>query len=164
MFTWICHIIDALYSIPFSLYYDFVVEERHGFNKKTMGLFWSDWIKTQGLVVVIGGPFFAIFLKLLSYENFVVYVQIFVLIFSFAMMQLYPTLIWPCFNKFEDVKKKGLIAEIEKLCESVSYPLTALYQIDGSKRSGHSNAMLYGFCNSKRIVLYDTIIDQLSNT
>jgi len=163
IFIYLNSLIDLAVGIPFSLYFDFVLEEKFGFNKKTIRLFIMDQLKTQALTVCILGPFMAIFLTLLTYENFVLYVNVFIFVFTFVMMQIYPTLIWPLFNEFSDVTKEGLKDDIQKLCDSVSYPLTGLYEIDGSKRSGHSNAMLYGFCNNKRIVLFDTITKQLNN-
>jgi len=74
------------------------------------------------------------------------------------MMWVMPNIIMPMFNKYEELKDKVLHKRIEKLCEALSYPMYALFQVDGSKRSSHSNAYLFGFWKYKRIVLYDTLL------
>jgi STE24 endopeptidase len=56
-----------------------------------------------------------------------------------------------------------LKTKIEALAKQCSFPLTKLYVIDGSRRSNHSNAYFYGFFKSKRIVLFDTLLDQVKN-
>merc|ERR1719274_442726 len=77
-----------------------------------------------------------------------------------AMMWVYPNVIQPIFNKFETLKDEDLRKKIEDLAATVNFPLTKLFQIDGSKRSGHSNAYFFGFWKYKRIVLYDTLLGQ----
>src|SRR4051794_24160605 len=76
------------------------------------------------------------------------------------MISIYPTLIQPLFNKVEPLPEGELRSRIEELASRIKFPLTKLYVIDGSRRSGHSNAYFYGFFRNKRIVLYDTLIDQ----
>lgn len=73
---------------------------------------------------------------------------------------MYPVLIQPCFNTVAELPAGDVRSAVERLAASVSYPLKKLYSVDGSKRSTHSNAYLYGFCGSKRIVLYDTLLAQ----
>lgn len=66
----------------------------------------------------------------------------------------------PLFNKYEDLKDGPLKTKIEDLAKSLKFPLTKIYVCDASKRSSHSNAFFYGFCGNKRIVLFDTLIEQ----
>ncbi|CAG8467340.1 7725_t:CDS:2 [Acaulospora colombiana] len=82
------------------------------------------------------------------------------MIFNFILLTIYPTLIQPLFNKVEPLPDGELREHIEKLASRINFPLKKLYKIDGSKRSGHSNAYFYGFFKNKRIVLYDTLIEQ----
>eukprot|EP00897_Mesotaenium_endlicherianum_P000131 jgi/Mesen1/10118/ME000075S09626 len=104
---------------------------------------------TLSLVKVqYGGPYLALYLWL------------FLLAMSLVFMALYPVVIAPLFNKFTPLKEGSLRTEIEALAQSLSFPLKKLYVVDGSTRSSHSNAYMYGFYNSKRIVLYDTLIQQ----
>lgn len=74
------------------------------------------------------------------------------------LMTLYPLIIAPLFDKYTPLVDGPLKARIEKLASRISFPLTKLYVVEGSKRSAHSNAYLYGLFNNKRIVLYDTLI------
>lgn len=73
-------------------------------------------------------------------------------------MTIYPLVIAPLFDKYTPLQDGPLKARIEALAASISFPLKKLYVVEGSKRSAHSNAYLYGFFNNKRIVHYDTLI------
>lgn len=74
-------------------------------------------------------------------------------------MFLYPNVIMPLFNKFEELEAGELKQKIEELANRVKYPLKRIYVVDASKRSSHSNAYLYGFGANKRIVLFDTLLN-----
>merc|ERR1712226_1335477 len=76
-------------------------------------------------------------------------------------MTIVPTVIVPLFNKYEPLQDGSLKTSICKLAEQIKYPLTKLFVMDGSKRSSHSNAFMFGFGNNKRIVLFDTLIEQV---
>jgi len=147
----------------FGLYKDFVIEERHGFNKKTIRLFVMDLLKVQLLIVAIGAPVGYAFLKLLEFERVLLYSSIFYVCLSFLLISLFPHVIWPLFNTFTKIEKEGVVESIEGLCKEVKYPLKKLYQMDGSKRSGHANAMLFGLWKNKQIVMYDTILESMDN-
>ncbi|CAG8570565.1 15795_t:CDS:2 [Racocetra fulgida] len=82
------------------------------------------------------------------------------IIFNLVLLTIYPTLIQPLFNKVEPLEEGELRKRIEELASRIGFPLKKLYKIDGSKRSSHSNAYFYGFFKNKRIVLYDTLIEQ----
>ena len=152
-------------DIPFSLYYSFIIEERHGFNKKTLRLFFKDMI-LESLIYAVIVPV-VLFGYLYIVENggdyFFIYVEIFLISFIFIMMWIYPNFIAPLFNKFEDIEKNhaDLKNAIDELAASIHFPLKKVYVMDGSTRSAHSNAYFYGFGNNKRIVLFDTLIKQL---
>ena len=90
------------------------------------------------------------------------YLWAFVICLQLLAMAIYPTLIAPLFNKYEPLEQGTLRSGIEDLAGSLSFPLKKLFVVDGSKRSGHSNAYMYGFGKNKRIVLYDTLIKQCS--
>lgn len=149
-------------SLPFSLYSTFVIEEKHGFNKQTLALFVTDQIKGLALGAAFGLPLTALFIFIIKWggDYFYIYVWLFMFSVQMLLVTIYPVWIQPCFNKVEPLPDGDLKSAIEKLAEQVDYPLKKLYQIDGSKRSGHSNAYMYGFCKNKRIVLFDTLIEQ----
>lgn len=156
---------DTLVGIPFGLYSTFVVEARHGFNKQTLGLFFMDKIKSFMLFVVIGFPVTAALIYVIRWggEYFYMYVWAFLFVFSVVMMTLYPVLIMPLFNKFTPLEEGELRTRIEALAASLNFPLTKLFVTDGSKRSSHSNAYFFGLFKSKRIVLFDTLLEQATH-
>lgn len=138
---------DTLVNLPFSLYSTFVVEERHGFNKTTLSLFFRD--KALGLLLtfVIGAPILSVVIWLVRWggQYFYFYVWGFLFVVSLILMTVYPTLIAPLFNKYDKLESGPVYSAIEELAKKVSFPLTQIYVVDGSKRSAHSNAYFYGF-------------------
>ncbi|PHT40831.1 hypothetical protein CQW23_19685 [Capsicum baccatum] len=152
-------------DLPFSLYSTFVIEARHGFNKQTMWLFFRDMIKGIALSIVIGPPIVAAIIVIVQKGGpyLAIYLWGFMLILSLVMMTIYPVLIAPLFNKFTQLPQGELRLKIENLASSLKFPLKKLFVVDGSTRSSHSNAYMYGFFKNKRIVLYDTLIQQCKN-
>ncbi|KAI3653367.1 hypothetical protein MP228_001314 [Amoeboaphelidium protococcarum] len=166
--VWILLIVgmQTVIKLPFGIYREFVLEERHGFNKQTLGLFISDFIK--GLLISV--PLISAVLGAILWvinktgERFYVYVWLFLVVFQLVMIFVYPTFIQPLFNKVEPLEESELKTQIEEMASQEKFPLKKLFVIDGSKRSNHSNAYLYGFGDNKRIVLFDTLIKQLNNS
>lgn len=164
VFTVIQALVSGVLDIPWSLYYDFVLEAKWGFNKKTFGLFCSDFVKDQLINMVLTVPLMWVVLVLIDWAGplWYIFVWAFVSAFILVMMWIYPNFIQPCYNKVEELEAGEVRTAIEELASSLDFPLKGLYQIDGSKRSGHSNAYMYGFCSNKRIVLFDTILKQMN--
>ncbi|HIP07881.1 MAG TPA: M48 family peptidase [Mariprofundaceae bacterium] len=156
--------LGSLLDLPFSIYNTFVVEEKFGFNKMTAKLFITDMVKGAALMTVIAAPLIWVILWLMASAGnlwwlwaWAVWVG-----FSLLMMWAYPTFIAPLFNKFEPMKDESLKEAIESLLKRCGFESNGLYQMDGSKRSSHGNAYFTGFGKTKRIVFYDTLLDQLS--
>lgn len=124
--------------------------------------FFTDIIKNQVLIVVLGGPVLAGFLKIVQSfgTNFFYYLWVFVLFVQAFMITVYPLVILPMFNKLTPLEPGQLKTEVEALATRLQFPLKHLYVIDGSKRSAHSNAYFYGLPWSKHIVIYDTLIEK----
>ncbi|KAK3009395.1 hypothetical protein RJ639_014658 [Escallonia herrerae] len=152
-------------DLPFSLYSTFVIEARHGFNKQTVWLFFRDMIKGIVLALLIGPPIVAAIVVIVQKGGpyLAIYLWVFMLVLSLVMMTVYPILIAPLFNKFTPLPDGELRVKIENLAASLKFPLKKLFVVDGSTRSSHSNAYMYGFFKNKRIVLYDTLIQQCKN-
>ncbi|KAK4751653.1 hypothetical protein SAY87_020451 [Trapa incisa] len=152
-------------DLPFSLYSTFVIEARHGFNKQTVWLFFRDMFKGIFLSAIIGPPIVASIIIIVHKGGpyLAIYLWAFTFVLSLVMMTLYPTLIAPLFNKFTALPEGELREKIESLAASLKFPLKKLFVVDGSTRSSHSNAYMYGFFKNKRIVLYDTLIQQCKN-
>lgn len=155
-------IFETLMAIPMQIYGAFVIEEKHGFNKQTMKIFFMDIVKSMVLTFLLGSPILALFLRIVRWggDMFYIYVSVFLFVVQLIMVAIYPTLIQPCFNKVKPLEESELKTKIEELADSVSFPLKSIYEMDGSTRSSHSNAYQYGFCSSKHIVLFDTLIQQ----
>jgi STE24 endopeptidase len=153
---------SSLIGLPFSLYRVFVIEERHGFNKQTLRLFFVDMLKGWFLMIIIGAPLLCLLLWLIQWggQYFYIYVWIFLLMVQLVAITIYPIMIQPWFNKLTPLSEGSLRDKIEELAKRLSFPLKKLFVIDGSKRSSHSNAYFYGFFKNKRIVLFDTLIAQ----
>jgi len=93
-------------------------------------------------------------------ETFYLYLWAFVQVLVFVFMWIWPTFIAPLFNKYEPLKDEELKGKIDALAAELDFPLKKLFEVDGSKRSSHSNAYFFGFWKNKRIVLYDTLLKQ----
>ncbi|CAH2069234.1 unnamed protein product [Thlaspi arvense] len=152
-------------DLPFSLYSTFVIESRHGFNKQTIWMFIRDMIKGMILSVILAPPIVTAIIVIVQKGGpyLAIYLWAFMFILSLVMMTIYPVLIAPLFNKFTPLPDGDLRGKIEKLASSLKFPLKKLFVVDGSTRSSHSNAYMYGFFKNKRIVLYDTLIQQCKN-
>ena len=140
LFLGIVTIIGTITSLPFELYSTFEIEKKHGFNKQTLGLFFTDKLKGLVLTCCFGGPFVALLLKIIfaGGEKFYLYVWAFTFVFSVIMMTLVPVVIMPLFNKYEKLPDGPLKDSIYELAGKLSFPLTKLFVMDGSKRSSHS--------------------------
>ncbi|KAG8761085.1 hypothetical protein FRC14_007866 [Serendipita sp. 396] len=160
VFSMVFALVSSLSGLPLSIYSTFVLEERHGFNKTTPGLFVADMFKGWALGFALGAPFLWAFLKIFTWagEHFVPWLIGFILGFQILMVFLYPLVIQPLFNKLTPLPAGELRERIEALATHLKFPLKHLYEIDGSKRSSHSNAYFFGLPWSKHIVVYDTLI------
>ncbi|KAI4521298.1 hypothetical protein K523DRAFT_357144 [Schizophyllum commune Tattone D] len=161
-FVFILAFLSSLPTIPIQWYQTFVLEERHGFNKTTPSLFLMDQIKTYAISVVLGAPFLGSFLWIFKWagDRFVPWLMGFMITFQMSMIVIYPTLIQPLFNKLSPLPQGDLRTRTEKLATRLNFPLKHLYEIDGSKRSSHSNAYFFGLPWAKHIVIFDTLMQQ----
>jgi len=150
-------------ALPLEYYATFNLEERFGFNKSTLGLWIMD--KVKGLIIgaLIVVPLIALVIKLVDWLGGIWWLVGFVVVFGFqlVMMVLYPKLILPLFNKLKPLEDGELKDELMDLADRSGFKAKTIEVIDGSKRSGHSNAYFTGFGKFRRIVLYDTLIEQL---
>jgi len=161
-FFFLFGLIDTIIELPLSYYHHFVMEEKFGFNKMTIGLWLMDKVKGQLLTIAIGTPLGAGILKIIrdSGPNFFYYLWLFVLTFSLVAVTVYPIVIVPLFNKLTPLEPGKLKDSIDALAKKLKFPLGELSVIDGSKRSSHSNAYFTGLPWKKKIVIYDTLLEQ----
>lgn len=157
-------LISGVLDLPFSYYRQFVLEERFGFNKMTIGLWLGDMLKNGLLGVVIGLPLIWVVLTLMDKSGplWWFYAWLVWTGFQLLMMVLYPTVFAPMFNKFTPLEDDSLKSRIEGLMQRVGFASKGLFVMDGSKRSAHGNAYFSGFGANKRIVFFDTLLARLA--
>ena len=151
-------------SLPTDLYSTFNLEARFGFNKITWQLYLADKLKGLLLGVLIGAPFLFVVFWLMEAAGSYWWIWAFFFIsgFQLLMVIVYPTLIAPLFNKFEPLPESELRNRILRLAEEVGFKTSGIFSMDGSKRSAHSNAYFTGIGKAKRIILFDTLIEQMT--
>lgn len=164
LFLVLVSIPGAILSVPFALYSEFGIEKHFGFSKMTIGMWIMDSIKSLALSLVISLPLLGIMIALFKYASdwWWILLGCVYVAFSLAISVIYPLFIAPIFNKFTPLEEGELKTRLEKLLEKCGFKASGLFVMDASKRSGHSNAYFTGFGKSKRVVLYDTLIEQLS--
>ena len=154
---------DILHT-PFSIYDTFVIEEKFGFNKTTFKTFIFDKIKGLLLSIIIGGvlAYVILWFYYKTTDMFWIYAWALTSGFMVFMAMFYSNLIVPLFNKQEPLEEGELKEAISQFASKVGFKLDNVYRIDGSKRSTKANAYFTGLGSKKRIVLYDTLIKELS--
>lgn len=159
-------LVSGLIDIPLSLYSQFVIEEKFGFNRMTLKLFVIDLLKQAALGLAIGTPVLLAVLWLMAQMGTLwwFYVWLFWCGFNLLMLFIFPTWIAPLFNKFTPLDDAPLKARIEALLTRCGFATSGLFVMDGSKRSNHGNAYFTGFGKTKRIVFFDTLLGRLQAT
>ncbi|MDG1105612.1 MAG: M48 family metallopeptidase [Cyclobacteriaceae bacterium] len=160
IFFGVLFVISDVMGIPFSLYQNFVIEARFGFNKMTFKTFFADKAKEYLLAVLLGGGLLIVFVLMVEVigADFWWYFWIIITIFLLVLNMLYTSLLLPLFNKLVPLEEGELKKSIADFAEKVSFPLTQVFVIDGSKRSSKGNAFFSGLGRKKKVVLYDTLI------
>lgn len=153
-----------LLSLPFSIYSTFVIEERFGFNETTPAVFALDLVKGTALSAAIGGPLLAALLWFFTSTGPYawVYAWIVVTIVMLLLQFLAPRYLMPLFNDFDPLEEGELRERILSYADRVDFPVGEVYVMDGSRRSNKANAFFTGFGSNRRIVLFDTLVDELS--
>jgi len=162
LFFGIIFIIQDIISLPFSIYSTFVIEEKFEFNRTTPKIFVIDKLKGYALTVILGSA--VIVPILFFFERFgprgwwIAWGL--VTLFMIAVQPLFVHVIAPLFNKFTPLEEGELRLAIEEYSEKVKFPIGRIDVMDGSKRSGHSNAYFSGLGKSRRIALFDTLLEK----
>jgi len=156
-------VLQALIGLPLGLYRTFGIEQRFGFNRMTFRLFVVDLLKGLALAALLGLPLLIAVLWLMGAAGryWWLWVWAVLVAFSLFMQLIIPTFIMPLFNKFSPLEDAALKDRVEALLARCGFRSRGLYVMDGSKRSAHGNAFFAGFGASKRIVLFDTLVERL---
>ncbi len=155
---------SSVLDMPFDYYATFRIEEKYGFNKTTRRVYWLDTVKELFLSLVLGGVLLALVVWFYTWAGtyFWLYAWGAVTLFSVFMAMFYSQLIVPLFNKQTPLQEGSLRDKIQAFAGKVGFKLDNIYVIDGSKRSTKANAYFTGLGPKKRVVLYDTLIDELT--
>jgi STE24 endopeptidase len=151
-------------GLPFEWWETFRLEARFGFNQTTPRLWVMDKVKGTLLAVAIGLPLLWAMLSLVGWTGDLWWLWGFGLLFGFQLLMvvLYPRLILPIFNKLTPLPEGALRERLFRLSDRTGFKASTIEVMDGSKRSGHANAFFTGFGRFRRIVLLDTLLNQLS--
>jgi STE24 endopeptidase len=148
-------------TIPFQWYSTFVIEEKYGFNKTTTKTFVVDKLKGYLLAAIIGGGLISTLIYLVKAmgPNFWIWFSVLASLFVLFINMFYTSIILPMFNKLTPLPEGELKTAIEDFARKVRFPLDNIFIIDGSKRSKKANAFFSGIGKRKKIVLYDTLVE-----
>ncbi len=151
-------------SLPFSIYDTFVIEERYGFNKTTPKTFVLDLVKSWILMIILGGAVFSGVLWFFDTAGSLAWLYCWAALFAFQVVLIFvaPYIIMPLFNKFDPLEDGELKDAIETYARDQKFKMKGVFKMDGSRRSAKSNAFFTGFGKSRRIVLFDTLIEKHS--
>ena len=154
----------SILGLPFTCYAEFKLEERFGFNTITMKTWMLDRLKSFLLALLLGYPLLALVLKLIEWTgaNWWLWAAAVVIAFQLLLLLIAPALIMPLFNKFTPLPQGTLRDRLHALAQRTNFPARNIEVMDGSKRSRHSNAFFTGFGRLRKIVLFDTLVAQLT--
>ena len=153
-------LVSALFALPFDIYYTFVIEQRHGFNRQTCKGFIVDKIKELLISLIFGGILLAAVLYIMQSLGAHWWLAAWFVVFGFSLFTawIYPTVLAPLFNKFSPLEEGALKDAIFQLAERVGFCAASISVMDASKRSTHGNAYFTGIFGKKKIVLFDNLI------
>ncbi len=154
----------SIAALPFAWYAQFKLEERFGFNTTTLKTWMLDRVKGFLLALLFGYPLLALVLKLIEWTgtSWWLWAAAVVIAFQLSLLLIAPAIIMPLFNKFTPLPEGALRERLFALAQRTDFPTRNIDVMDGSKRSRHSNAFFAGFGRFRKIVLFDTLIAQLT--
>ena len=156
--------LSFLLGFPFSIYRTFVIEEKYGFNKTTTKTYFLDLLKGLALCIVFGLPILLAVLWLFMGFEESAWLYAWGITFSFILFVqiIYPQFVMPIFNKFTPLPDGELKEKIESFAKKENFAVSGIFMMDGSRRSTKANAFFAGFGRFRRIVFFDTLLEQHS--
>ena len=155
---------SGIIDLPLSIYRQFKLEARFGFNRMTPALFITDLLRNAVVSLVIALPLLSLILWLLELASPLSWLWAWLgwMVFNALLLFIYPVVIAPLFNKFSPMPDSAHKEKLDALLQRCGFSAAGLFVMDGSKRSAHANAYFTGFGKNRRIVLFDTLIEQLT--
>lgn len=157
-------VVSGAVDLPFAIYRQFGLEARFGFNRMTPALFVTDLMRSTLVGALIALPILSLLIWLLQNAGPTTWIWAWLIWMGFntLLLFLYPVLIAPLFNKFTPMPDSAHKAKLDALLNRCQFQASGLFVMDGSRRSAHANAYFTGFGRHRRIVLFDTLIKQLT--
>ncbi len=164
-YIFLISLLFRMVTLPLSLYSQFVIEARYGFNRMTLRLFFIDFLKGLVIQLILLLPLVAVLFWFMETtgELWWVWAFVFVTLFQVVVTILYPLVIAPLFNKFTPLEEGSLKEQILNLAERLGFRTRGIFVMDSSRRTQHANAYFTGLGRVKRIILFDTLLAVLSN-
>ena len=157
-------VINWIFGLPFELYSTFKLDKKYGFSNMTPSLYIKDTLKTGLLFLVCGSAVIAgIAFIIQSFDTWWIWGFVFIFAILILINMLYPVIRDKMFDKFEPLKDKELESKIEALLSGVGFKSSGVFQVDASKRDNRLNAYFGGLGSTKRVVLFDTLIEKLTH-
>jgi STE24 endopeptidase len=165
LYTGAIMLLAFLLGLPFSIYSTFVIEERFGFNRTTARTFIIDLVKAAMLSILLGVPLLAailwFFINTGSYGWLLCWIG--TVLIGFIIQFLAPVLIMPLFNKFTPLEEGPLKDTIMAYAQRQNFKISGIFTMDGSKRSTKLNAFFTGFGRFRKIVFFDTLLEEVED-
>lgn len=152
----------SLLKMPFSIYSTFVLDKRFGFFKGSVRLFIIDSLKSFALFVIVGYIILCAFFLLIELPLWWLWVCLFFWCVMLITNMIYPIFIAPFFNKFTPLEEEELKTKINALLSRVGFSASGIFVMDASKRDGRLNAYFGGLGKTKRVVLFDTLLEKIT--
>tara|TARA_B100001063_G_C16776038_1_gene565449 strand:- start:751 stop:1938 length:1188 start_codon:yes stop_codon:yes gene_type:complete len=157
-------IVNWILTLPFELYSTFKLDKKYGFSNMTPALYIKDTIKSAVLFLVLGSIVIAgISFIIETFPAWWIWGFVFIFAIIILINMLYPVIRDKMFDKFEKLKDKELEVKIEKLLDEVGFKSSGVFSVDASKRDNRLNAYFGGLGSTKRVVLFDTLVEKLSH-
>ncbi|QKF73454.1 peptidase, M48 family [Aliarcobacter faecis] len=157
-------IINYIFTLPFSLYQTFKLDKKYGFSNMTLALYIKDTIKSALLMLILGSLVVAgISYIILNFPSWWIFGFIFIFAVIILINMLYPVIRDKMFDKFEKLKDSELEEKINNLLKEVGFKSSGVFSVDASKRDSRLNAYFGGLGSTKRVVLFDTLVEKLTH-
>jgi STE24 endopeptidase len=162
LFFGLIFVVSDVLSLPFDYYSTFVIEEKFGFNKTSVRTFFSDKFKAYVLSLLVGGGLLLVFLWLIHSMGPHFWWQFWLVAVGFMVLVNvgYTAWILPLFNRLTPLAEGEVRDKLLQYAAQVNFPVKHIFVMDGSKRSAKANAFFSGFGKRKKVVLYDTLLEQ----
>ena len=162
LFFGLIFVVSDVLSLPFDYYSTFVIEEKFGFNKTSLATFFADKLKAYVLSLIVGGGLLLVFLWLIHFmgPNFWWQFWLVAVVFMVLINVGYTAWILPLFNNLTPLAEGEVREKLLQYAAKVDFPVKHIFVMDGSKRSAKANAFFSGFGKRKKVVLYDTLLEQ----